>query len=316
VRVSTVAVEQHLQWEARQRPRAAIAALLGGLFAFAGAIFNTSALSDAPRPLFVDSLHQVVQPGPIGSAPSLRVPQFQFFQDHIGDVIIGALLLGFASLAAGGALTYLAYAVRHRSERFLRFALFAPFVGGVLTLIGSLLTAVASGSYVDNLLGTSRTVDAIHDVGHPVGLIAGQIIVQFGGLTMAAAFVLVSLNAMRVGLLTRLFGGIGIFIGVLVVLPVPLLSQVLQPLWLFALSWLFLQRWPGGMPPAWQTGRAEPWPSAAEMREQRQRAAAGGAPAKRGKPAPEVTGGDAPEAPQRPAKPHPSSKKRKRKRRD
>jgi hypothetical protein len=300
--------DQQLQWEARQRPRAAVVAALGGVLAFAGAIYNSTALQDAPRPLFVDALRNVAKSGPIGSEPSARIPQFQYFSDHLSSIVIGAVLLGLASLAAGGALTFLAYATRARHERFLRIALYAPFVGGALTLIGSVLTAVASGTYVDDLLAGPRTVDAVSDASHPVGLIAGQIIVQFGGLTLAAAFVLVALNAMRVGLLTRAFGGLGIFIGVLVVLPVPLLSQVLQPLWLFALAWLFLDRWPNGSPPAWRTGRAEPWPSGAQLREQREISR----PA-RGRPATPDPRESEPSAAA--AKPHPSSKKRKRKRR-
>jgi len=269
--VSTVAVEQHLEWEARQRPRAAIVALLGGLLAFAGAIFNGTALADAPRPLFVDTLRKVAEPGAIGTTPSLRIPQFEFFQDHLGSVIVGALLLGLSSLAAGGALTYLAFAVRHRNERFLRFALFAPFVGGALTLIGSLLTAIASGAYVDDLLAGARTVDAVHDASHPVGLIAGQIIVQFGGLALGFAFVLICLNAMRVGLLTRFLGVLGVIVGILFVLPLTGLP-IVQTFWLLALGPLIALRWPSGQPAAWLSGKAEPWPSQQEVREQREAA--------------------------------------------
>jgi hypothetical protein len=305
--------DQQLEWEARQRPRAAIAAALGGLLALAGVIFNATALSNAPSPLFVDTLRKALLPGPIGSQPSARIPQFQYFHDHLGAVIIGATLLGLASLAAAGALTFLAYATRARHERFVRIGLYAPFVGGALTLIGSVVTAIASGAYVDQLLAGPRTVDAVHDAHHPVGLIAGQIIVQFGGLTLAAAFVLVALNAMRVGLLTRLFGGLGIFIGVLVVLPVPILSQILQPLWLIALAGLFLNRWPNGVPPAWRTGRAEPWPTAAQQREARGGAKAAAAKSARADARVSAAPAD-PDAP--PPKPHPSSKKRKRKRRD
>ena len=32
------------------------------------------------------------------------------------------------------------------------------------------------------------------------------------------------------------------------------------PFWLVALGVLFLGRWPRGVPPAWSTGRAQPWP--------------------------------------------------------
>ncbi len=74
---------------------------------------------------------------------------------------------------------------------------------------------------------------------------------------------IVSLNAMRVGLLTKLFGYIGIVAGALLVL-VPL--PVVQIFWLGGLGFLFLGRWPGGDPPAWRTGKAEPWPSAGRGR--------------------------------------------------
>lgn len=303
--------DQQLDWEARQRPGAAVAAALGGLLSFAGAIYNSTSLSDVPPRPYLDALQQVAKPGPVGDEPSLRITQFEFFQDHLSAFVIGAILLGLSALAAAGALTYLAFATRARAERFLRFALIAPVVGGVLTLVGSLLTALSTGPFVDGILAGERTVDAVSDAHQPAGFIAGQLIAQFGGLTLAIAFVLVSLNAMRVGLLTRVFGGLGIFIGVLVVLPVPLLSQVLQPMWLLALSALFLNRWPSGMPPAWRTGRAEPWPSAAQAREQREGTA---------RPAGRVSDEPSSDEPSsvaaaEPAKPHPSSKKRKRKRR-
>lgn len=301
------------------RPRAAYAALAGGVLAVAGGIFNSLALRDAPRALFVDSLQSLAQPGPIGSAQSTRIPAYEFFHDHIAAIVIGAILLGLASLAASGALTFLAYATRARAERFPRIALYLPFVGGALVLVGSVITAVGSLVYVGNLLDTNRTVDALQDLGQSPVLVAGQIIVQFGGLALAGAYVLVALNAMRVGLLTRAMGVVGLVVGLLVVLPVALLSQLLQPLWLFALCWLLLGRWPGGEPPAWRTGRAEPWPSNAQLREQRDAARAkqakqrgGGGDVAAPEPAPAATA-----VAERPAgKPHPSSKKRKRKRRD
>jgi hypothetical protein len=317
--VAATTAEKDLAWEARMRPRAAAAAIAGGVLTVAGGIFNSLALRDAPRALFLDSLAKVAQPGPIGSAQSTRIPAYQFFQDHIAAIIVGAVLLGLASLAAAGALTFLAFATRARAERFPRVALYLPVVGGVLVLVGSVITAVGSLVYVGELLDTNRTVDALQDLGQSPVLVAGQIIVQFGGLAMAGAYVLVALNAMRVGLLTRAMGVIGLVVGLLVVLPVALLSQLLQPLWLFALSWMLLDRWPGGAPPAWRTGRAEPWPTNAQLREQRDAARAKQA-AQRGRgrgAAEEEPAAAATAVAERPAgRPHPASKKRKRKRRD
>jgi hypothetical protein len=76
---------------------------------------------------------------------------------------------------------------------------------------------------------------------------------------------------MRVGLLTRFMGYLGIFAGILVlfvITPIP----IVQAYWLIAIGYLISGRWPSGLPPAWQSGRAEPWPSTQQVREQRQKA--------------------------------------------
>jgi hypothetical protein len=97
--------------------------------------------------------------------------------------------------------------------------------------------------------------------------------------------VIICLNAMRVGLLTRFMGILGIIVGVLFVVPLAPGPPVVQSFWLAALAALFAGRWPSGIPPAWITGRAVPWPSQQEQREQRERtldpepAPAAGAPA-------------------------------------
>jgi hypothetical protein len=79
--------------------------------------------------------------------------------------------------------------------------------------------------------------------------------------------VIISLNAMRAGLLTRFMGILGIIVGVLLVLPVAP-SPIVQTVWLMSLGFIFLGRWPNGVPPAWRTGKEEPWPSQQELREQ------------------------------------------------
>jgi hypothetical protein len=112
--------------------------------------------------------------------------------------------------------------------------------------------------------------------------------------------VLLGLNSMRAGLLTRFMGVLGIICGAaLVLLP----QNPIVVFWLLALAALFARRWPQGMPPAWETGTAVPWPSSAEVAERRA-AARGDAPAR-----PEPVSEDGPSAS------HSASKKRKRKRR-
>ena len=128
------------------------------------------------------------------------------------------------------------------------------------------------------------------------------------GRPLAFAFVLIGLNAMRVGLLTRFMGVLAIIVGVLFVIPLGPLP-IVQAFWLGALVPLFAMRWPAGQPPAWVTGRAEPWPSADEVRRRRE-ASHAHAEARAIKASPAAS--EAAE-PVRPA--HPSSKKRRKKRR-
>ena len=65
-----------------------------------------------------------------------------------------------------------------------------------------------------------------------------------------------ALNAMRVGLLTRFWGSLGMAVGVILILPT---LQIIAFAWFIYLG-LLLAGWiPGGRPPAWAAGEAVPW---------------------------------------------------------
>jgi hypothetical protein len=141
-------------------------------------------------------------------------------------------------------------------------------------------------------------------------LVGPQITNDLGLLLVAIGLVLVSLNAMRVGLLTRSLGYLGIIAGVLTIIPlVPI--PIVEAYYLLALAYLFSGRWPNGVPPAWTSGQAVPWPPS--QRQQAAQARQQGIGRGRVKPVPEP-------APEAVAVPAPTSTrsttpKRKRKRR-
>jgi hypothetical protein len=81
--------------------------------------------------------------------------------------------------------------------------------------------------------------------------------------------------------------------------------QILQLFWFAALGMLFLDRWPGGRGPAWQTGEAIPWPGAAEQREEIERRRAEREGLIEAPPEPEAEA----------AEPRPKSRKRRKKQR-
>lgn len=82
-----------------------------------------------------------------------------------------------------------------------------------------------------------------------------------GGLGFAIAIFYSCINAMRVGLLTRFWGSLGMALGVVAIFP---------QLFIFTLIWfiylgLLIAGWvPGGRPPAWAAGEAIPWPMPGE----------------------------------------------------
>ncbi len=79
---------------------------------------------------------------------------------------------------------------------------------------------------------------------------------------------MISLHAMRVGPAEPFMGMLGIIVGVLTAIPLLGGAPVVQLFWLVAMAMLFLNRWPQGRGPAWDSGEAIPWPSAADKRDE------------------------------------------------
>lgn len=310
--------EQHLAWEARQRPRVAAAAALAGVLTLGAGIANGIIFQDAPRAPLLPSLARAAQPGPVGTLPSLRVPFYEFYDDRIGALLATSVLRGLGLLAMGWVLAFLARATRARRPELPRAATTVGVVGAVLAALATVLSTVASTSAVSDFLAGPRTVQAATEITKGSLLVAAQFIGLAGALALGLGFVLVALNAMRAGLLTRFLGVLGIITGVLVVIPIGSPLPIVQCFWLFAVAVLLLGRWPNGQPPAWQTGRAEPWPSSAQVREARREQATARRARGRvaGAPAAGPVEEDEPAAVPAGARPRTASKKRKRKRRD
>lgn len=90
------------------------------------------------------------------------------------------------------------------------------------------------------------------------GATLSQLLGTAGGLAFAIALLYTSLWAMRVGLLTRFWGSLGMAAAVVSLLLPPFFIVLL--IWFFALGMLLTGAWFGGRPPAWETGTAVPWP--------------------------------------------------------
>lgn len=291
----------HLEWEQRQRPKAAVLAGVSGTLMIAGLLVGSLAGRDQPTSSVLDPLSRLEAPGSISSQPSARVEQLQFAADHSASSLASYLCLSLGLVGLGLTLFFLARCTSARRP-IPRVASSAAVVGAVFAGVGLVVVFIINNANTKDLLDGARTVGAVSERPEAEGI--GYLVQLVGFFAFALGAILVSLNAMRAGLLTRTMGILGMFAGGAVVFSGP--AQPLTPLWTVFLAPLLLGRWPGGQPPAWVTGNAEPWPSAAQQREERLRARGQA----RNEPEPEVV-----EERAGTSRPHPSSKKRKRKRR-
>jgi hypothetical protein len=179
-------------------------------------------------------------------------------------------------------------------------------VSGVLFGVAWIAGGLGRLSDASQVIDGDGTIGSVQDLGQAgVSQLAGVLLTP-AALALTVAIVLIALNGMHTGLLTRFMGALGIVVGVFQIIQVGASLPLVQTFWLGALALLFAGRRPGGDPPAWRTGRAEPWPTAQQAAEARKAQQEGEEPAG---PDPQ------PEPEAVPAGAHPAASKRKRKRR-
>ena len=289
--MSEVTREAQLGWEARIGRPAAVAAFLSAALAFASVLIQTARIG----------------------APDNDRETLVLFDEHHGDFFasLGLQVVSYFLLAA--TLLYLLRATTYRRPETPKFAVGLLVLAPLLLGVGALLNQLELNHVADQFVSSEAKGDAVEEVLVELERLAenliddrnklGGALAQGGTLCFALSFVLVSLNAMRAGLLSRFMGILGVIVGGLLVIPL-LPGTVVQLFWLVAIGVLFLGRWPGGRGPAWETGEAVPWPSAADVRDRQSREPPGAA--HDDEPGPKASA----EMPDRPA-----SRKRKKKRR-
>jgi hypothetical protein len=305
-----------LEREAAQRSRAGIAAIIAALVTLGGGIAASLIYSDFPHVLLIEAVR--ASAGLSIGRPGLRTAQVLFYDDNATALLISAIALAIGALALIGPLTYLYQAAKARRPTTPNVGLVMAVAGPVALAVSELVLQIDVMTRAHDFAGAANHgTAAAHDVLKGGLIVAAQILRQVAVIALGFAFVVIALNAMRAGLLTRFMGFLGIIVGVLFVIPIGSQLPVVQTFWLFAAGVLILDRWPGGRPPAWASGKAEPWPTQQELKEARM-ATSGAGPTAAGDEEPE----ERPQALRRkqlpegaPASaPHSASKKKKRRR--
>jgi hypothetical protein len=286
---------ENLAFEERWRTRAIVCAVLGALVPLGGFFVRAVAVKNIP---------------------DVSIDQLIHIEHHRSGLLFSGVLIGLGAFAEAGALYYLYRAVKGRRPALPVFAQYAIFIGAIGTFVSTVAVAIALGSAAHNWLHDNPLM--INDISardalRGTGLQVLQAVGLVGQLSLGFAFVVISLNAMRIGLLTRFVGVIGIVSGVFLVIPLLSPLPIVQAFFLLALAALFAKRWPSGLPDAWTSGEARPWPSQQDLREARKQVK-GEDERRDGSESEVVEAAGVGAAGNGDLTPHPSSKKRKRKR--
>jgi hypothetical protein len=305
--------DEQLVWERRAGKPAAAAAFGSALFGIAALAVGTS----------------LQQKQPLGDA----VDELVLDHKHPGLYLAGAVLQALSLILLTGALVYLYRATRYRRPQIQRpiyyLAMVLPTAVGILTVVSAIEHLNAADRVIPKLpLPPKAAIDLANHEALSGGPALAGYLASAAAILLAFTIGMIAVNARRAGLLSSFMGILGVIVGVLFVLGGLLQAPpIVQYFWITALGLIFIDRWPGqvGRGPAWDSGEAIPWPTAADLRAA-QGAGGGdgggdgagrdGQGGRRGRPAapePEADG-DAYE-PDAGATPHPRSKKRKRKRR-
>jgi hypothetical protein len=250
--------EDQLLYESRVRNRQAAVAMLAGVLLIVASVIQLGGPHTS-----VDELTQ-----------DLLTANKRFPLD-----LIGAIVNAIASIGIASTLVFLYRASKARNPEVRPFIRYLAMVGGGLSAMAGIVYAVIVAIKVHDFATTgAQTYDEATHLTSGAGLLVLQLAGQLAALLIAVSFVLVCMQAIRVGLLTKFMGYLGMFAGALVLFQITQVP-VVQLFWLVAVGYLISGRWPTGTPTAWRTGRAEVLPSGAEVRAQRA-AARGGGPAR------------------------------------
>jgi hypothetical protein len=243
---------RQLAWEERWARPAAVAALVGIAAIVAAIVVSTQAVG-----------------GSDGDSELLRNVDAERGAQLISSILQA---IGVGLLAVP--LYYLFRAADARSEtmrsQLVGVVVAAPLFLAVLAILSGLSTLHAATEFVSDEVprllasGVELSSERANDVANdtiadaPLRPLAAGF--GLGGqIGFVVAMFYTAMHAMRAGLLTRFWGSLGMALGA-----VSFIFFQFALLWFVYLGLLIAGVVPGGRPPAWQSGEAEPWPTPGE----------------------------------------------------
>jgi hypothetical protein len=252
--------ERQLAAEGAQRIRVGAVAVAAGALLFGGALLAAIVEAKSPTVGLLQGLAPALSGLPAAKVDP-RTAQETFLVSHQWSLIIAFVLSALAAAGMIVPLTFLAKAERLRSPNpspiTLYLARYSPLLLALFVPAYEVSQLIGAHNYLSGHARTAAAYSAATGGGFRTALL---LLGTLGGLAVAATFIMISLRAMRVGLLTRLMGGVGILSGVLFLIPLTPLP-VVQALWLIFVGAMLLQFGSRPLPEAWTVVEARPWPS-------------------------------------------------------
>jgi hypothetical protein len=251
------------------RNRAGLSALAAAIFLMFAFFVGQVLAGNAPSVTITSALQDAAGKG--NPKKGLLTDWITYQHDKFALVGLQALLQILGVIAFAFVLIYLFEAAKGRRPEVPEWLRYLLYVGVAATIIGTLIYTIGDQlAYSDFLNGADHSTQAARDAHDSGANTIGQALFYIGTFVVIVSWVVISLNGMRVGLLTRFLGFLGILGGIITFFLNSL--PIIEIFWLVVIGMTILQRVVAA-PPAWKTGRAEPWPTQQQAREARERAA-------------------------------------------
>ncbi len=273
--------------ESELRARLAVPAFAGGFLYFISSIIVTTTLNAAPTVGLVQGIEPALR-GEANPAISPRAPEVKYISSHALALIAGSTIKALSLGALVLVLLLLVDATRFRRPQTWSAARPLVLIGGVALAVVTLLHQIVSAIQAHNFaVGHDLTNASVeHALTQGTLNVGSQYLDLLAALALTAGMIGVCVNAIRVGLVTRWMGVLGIFAAILIFVPIGGATlEIIPAFWLLAMGILYMGRWPNGDPQAWEAGESRPWPTNAERRAEREQQAGGKGDAGKGRSA-------------------------------
>lgn len=258
-----VSPEHVLEREDRQRKPAAYAAVLSAILVAVGVILEQMLASKAIPDFQQADVVSTMAAAQAGQdlPPSFLTAVGEFQIENASQTIAIGTLRGVAVLLLIPIVLLIIRGARERGAPVPR--LLDPIVIAGMAMVGvlSVVTAVLEPGFYREARELGFAPEQIRDAYKDSGLVGLSFLGLFAALMAGIPISMASVQAMRVGLMPRLLGFMGVLIGILFVMPALESTGLLRSIYFAVIAFILVGKFGDGLPEAWKTGRAvEPQP--------------------------------------------------------